>query len=111
MEKHELLQRPKPVKSNRVLYEFSKKEIPIVGELHTNLKCGNSQKSVTFILVDTHEGENLCGYDLLKTFGFQIRQINSIKNEDNGKMSDICEKFHDVFEPSLGTMIDYKIFE
>lgn len=70
-------------------------------ELHTNLKCNNSEKSDTVIIVDTNKGENLFGYYLFKRFGFQIGQVNSITNEDNGKVVDICKKFREVFEQSL----------
>ena len=69
------------------MYGFAKKEIPILDDLHTNLKCDNNEKSVTLIVVDTHENENLFGYDLFKRFGFQSRRINSITNEDNREVS------------------------
>lgn len=105
---YEQLNSPKLLETKRILYGFGKKIIPILGELHVNMKCGNCEKKVILVVVNTSAGDNLFGFDLFKTFGFQIKQINSVSEKDNGRLKELCEEFSDVFELSLGTVKDFK---
>ena len=103
----EQINKPKLVKTKRILYGFCRKMIPVLGELHINMKCGNCEKKVVLIVVNTSKGENLFGYDLFKTFGFQIKQINSVSEKEKNYVKEQREKYRDVFKPSLGTVKNF----
>lgn len=104
----ELLNKPKLIKTNRILYGFGRKIIPVLGELHINMKCGNREKKVILIVVNNSKGENLFGYDLFKEFGFEIKQINSVWEKDLNSVKELCEKYREIFKPALGTVKDFK---
>lgn len=105
---YKLLNKPKLVKTKRILYGFGKKLIPILGELYTTVKCGKQEKEVIIIVVNTELGENLFGIDLFNKFGFQIQQVNTIAVTHENKVNELCLKYKDVFEPALGTVKDFK---
>lgn len=41
---YEQLNKPSLKKTDRILYVFGRKKIPVLGELHTTIKCGNWEK-------------------------------------------------------------------
>lgn len=102
------LNKPKLLKTKRILYGFGKKQIPVLGELNTTVKCGKHEKEVVIVVVNTEFGDNLFGYDLFKIFGFEIQQINTISDISKYKINALCTKYREIFEPALGTVKDFK---
>ncbi|XP_043064465.1 uncharacterized protein K02A2.6-like [Drosophila ficusphila] len=92
-----LLKKPKLHKCSRVLHAFGHTPIPLLAELHTVAKCGEEETST-----------NLFGMDLFNVFGFDIMQVSNIYEVHNDKVSDLCNKYSEVFEPAMGVITDFK---
>ncbi|XP_046802727.1 uncharacterized protein K02A2.6-like [Lucilia cuprina] len=105
------LNRPKLIQTKRMLYGFGKKEIPVLGEIHTTVKCGGQRKNVVIVVVNTEVGDNLFGYDLFRKFGFEIQQIKTITAVSvtfSKNINDLLAKYKDIFEPALGVIKHFK---
>lgn len=105
---YKMLNKPKLLQTNRILYGFGKRRIPLLGELHTKIKIGNREKNVVLVVVDIDTGNNLFGFDLFKTFGFAITQVNVVTEEEHLQVNRLCEQFCEVFQPGLGTVKNFK---
>ena len=58
--------------------------------------------------INRGNGESLFGYDLFKTFGFHIKQINLVSEKGKNYFKELREKYRDIFKPSLGTVKNFK---
>lgn len=105
---YNLLNKPKLVVTKRTLFGFGRKIIPVLGELHTSVKCGKHEKDVVIVVVNTDHGENIFGFDMFKKFGFAIQQIKVISDTHKNNVENLCDEYNEVFEPALGTINNFK---
>ncbi|XP_043063527.1 uncharacterized protein K02A2.6-like [Drosophila ficusphila] len=103
-----LLKKPKLHKCSRVLHAFGHTPIPLLGELHTVAKRGEKEKEVVLIVANIETSTNLFGMDLFNIFGFDIMQVSNIYEVHNDKISDLCNKYNEVFEPAMGVIKNFK---
>jgi len=76
--------------------------------VHTVAKCGNKLANVVIIVANVENSNNLFGLDLFKTFNFEIQQIENVTERQGTQMTDLCQRYKEVFEPAIGTI---KIFK
>ncbi|XP_037941915.1 uncharacterized protein K02A2.6-like [Teleopsis dalmanni] len=99
---------PKLRNCTKTLFGFGKNEIPVLGELCVDIKCGGKEREVVIVVVDVENCNNLFGFDLFKEFGFEIQQICNITESESHRISELCKKYGDIFEPALGTIKNFK---
>ncbi|XP_037958915.1 uncharacterized protein K02A2.6-like [Teleopsis dalmanni] len=99
---------PKLRNCTKTLFGFGKTEIPVLGELCVYIKCGGKEREVVIVVVDVENCNNLFGFDLFKEFGFEIQQICNITESESHRISELCKKYGDIFEPALGTIKNFK---
>jgi len=51
---------------------------------------------------------NLFGLGLFKTFNFEILQIANDTEKQGTQMTDLCQRYKEVFEPAIGTIKNFK---
>jgi len=51
---------------------------------------------------------NLFGLDLFQTFNFEIQQIANLTEKQGTQMTDLCQKYKEVFKPAIGTIKNFK---
>jgi len=90
------------------LHSFGQQQIPVLGELHTVPKCGNKLANVVIIVANVENSNNLFGLDLFKTFNFEILQIANVTEKQGTQMTDLCQRYKEVFEPAIGTIKNFK---
>ncbi|XP_037930430.1 uncharacterized protein K02A2.6-like, partial [Teleopsis dalmanni] len=83
--------------------------LTVLGELCVNIKCGGKEREVVIVVVDVENCNNLFGFDLFKEFGFDIQQICNITESESHRISELCKKYGDIFEPALGTIKNFKV--
>jgi len=96
------LNSPRLQKCDRILHAFGQQQIPVLGELNTVAKCDNKLENVVIIMANVESSNNLFGLDLLKTFNFEIQQIANVTEKQGTQMTDLCQRYKEVFEPAIG---------
>ncbi|KAL7724915.1 hypothetical protein ACLKA6_020051 [Drosophila palustris] len=80
----------------------------VLGELRTMAKCGNKEANVVIIVANVNNSNNLFGLDLFKTFNFEIQQVSNVSEAHSSQMTNLCNKYKEVFEPAIGTIKNFK---
>jgi len=93
------LNSPTLQKCDRILHAFGQQQIPVLGKLHTVGKCGNKLANVVIIEANVENSNNLFGLDLFKTFSFEIQQIANVTEKQETQLTDLCQRYKEVFEP------------
>jgi len=102
------LNSPRLQKCDRILHAFGQQQIPVQGELHTVAKCGKKLANVVIIVANVENSNNLFGLDFFKTFNFEIQQIANVTEKQGTQMTDLCQRYKEVFKPAMGTIKNFK---
>ena len=94
-------------KSRVVLKTYTGETMPVVGELHVQVRYGMQSSRLRLVVVGG-SGPTLLGRDWLKSLKLDWHQICLVSREKTTELQPLLERYHNVFKDELGTASIHK---